>query len=887
MSYRGRHRRCSLVAVEGSKKRTRFVGEAAAATLPRPRSTIDDQSMRRGVGAATTTSSSKAPSAADGDDGVGSGGGAPDEKVPAPAAPLPVPPPPACPPPPPPPTPSPLRHYEIALSKLLLLLLHPLPRLVPDEEEAPRAPTTRTTTTGTESAAAAAAAAAPSSSSSSSLPCCVVDAPSLLPPPPPPETPPRVVYHSLPSFAAGRRRRRRTGSRRESNYVEQQQQPQQQRQRQQEEKDQDPRAPTNKAGPCLLPRTIPELSSSSSSRDEARGVGGGHGPAPEEGQIVDPTRAAAKEDQVRSVLHCLDYVLRRSHSNNDGSGSSSSSNSSSSSSSSSSNHRNNDRNNTSDAAPRQRGGKGRRITLVDMGGGSGHLAIPATLRHPTHRVVVVDLNRRSIDLMKVKAAAAAASAAASRRAAAVVDGDDEDAANQQRQRLDDDDRFLASHPWLPLETTEIPNLYALCGSIEQFLLGADDEEEERALKFEVGLALHVCGQSTDVAIRACTQQQAALVAAPCCVGKMSTARHNPYVWQATNSNTSAIQYPQSKLYKELLLRDSPNNKDSNDNGNDSSADEHSMSMWWNALASAADDSTRHGEATARRWGRAPAPPPAGSEDEGDATDRGDPPWSSNPTPETDLPPPIRAGSSDMNHRRRSCCRAAKILVEWDRCLFLRERGYETLLTRMVPLSASPKHDIIVAIPPSWTKTTTQRTSSGGSSGGGVDGMLDNTDDERSDEPSLVVDPDAVKDLARTREYLRAATSGCGRCIQGVADLSQAPKRSPVGGDDDDDEISNGAWSRGEVAEVRHLLVTYFALSDARDSAAEVAAHGRQQDGDVYYFPTGTGRGRRKLVHYVAGTLGLEHWSHGKKQGTGKTVAVALPGTRRRLQSSIS
>jgi Methyltransferase domain len=692
------------------------------------------------------------------------------------------------------------------------------------------------------------------------LPCCVVDAPSLLPPPQPPETP-RVVYHALPSFAAERRRRRRTGSRRESNSAEQQQPPQQQRE--QEEKG-DPRAATNKnaADPFLLPRKLPEASSSSSSsssRDEARG------PAPEEGQIVDPARAANKEDQVRSVLQCLEYVLRRSHNNNnDGSSSGSSGNHSSSSSSSSTHH-------NSDAAarpPRRRG------TIVDMGGGSGHLAIPAALRHPTHRVVVVDLNRRSIDLMKVKAAAAASP----RRASAVVDGDDEDAANQRRQRLDDernggdDDSFLEGHSSLPLETTAIPNLHALCGSIEEFLLCA----EARRLTFEVGVALHLCGQSTDVAIRACCQQRAALVAAPCCVGKISTARHNPYVWQATHSNTSTIQYPQSKLYKELL-RNSSNNKV---NGKDSSADEHSTSLWWNALASAADDSTRHGEAKARRRGLAPA----GGEEEEGATDPDDPTPSSNPPPETDRSPPIQPShnsSSDMNHRR-SCCRASKILVEWDRCLFLREQGYETLLTRMVPLSASPKHDIIVAIPPSWKAI---KSKSSGISSGSVDGTGDNTDDERSDEPSLVVDHDAVKDLARTREYLRAATSGCGRCIQGVADLSHAPKSGlAIGGDD---EMSNGTWSKGEVAEVRHLLVSYFALRDARDSAAEVAAKGRQQDGDVYYFPTGTGRGRRKLVHYVASTLGLEHWSHGKKQGTGKTVAVALPGTRRRLQSNIS
>ena len=182
--------------------------------------------------------------------------------------------------------------------------------------------------------------------------------------------------------------------------------------------------------------------------------------------------------------------------------------------------------------------------MVDMGGGSGHLAIPAALLHPAHRIVVIDLNRRSIDLLKVKAARAVGALVEEEgcrrheQQQQQHEVENEEGANDLKSGDDGDDDFVASHPALPLEPTAIPNLYALCGSIEQFLLGPNECE---GLAFHVGLALHLCGQSTDVAIRACLRQRAALVAAPCCVGKISTAKRNPYVWQATRSNASSAR----------------------------------------------------------------------------------------------------------------------------------------------------------------------------------------------------------------------------------------------------------------------------------------------------------------------------------------------------------
>jgi hypothetical protein len=198
------------------------------------------------------------------------------------------------------------------------------------------------------------------------------------------------------------------------------------------------------------------------------------------------------------------------------------------------------------------------------------------------------------------------------------------------------------------------------------------------------------------------------------------------------------------------------------------------------------------------------------------------------------------------------------------------------------------------------------------------------DTERDDliaATASAVDHEATEDLEWTRRYLREALGGGlfggpaeqqmqeptpqapgerGSGTAVVGDAVEAEAATSGAGHRNDPCYSN--WTREDELEIESVLVSRFRLGGARlDGGSPGASETfvtlgspdgggcRPQEVDpadaggcrVYYFPTGMGRVRRKLVHHVAGNLGLEHWPHGKRQG-GKTVAVAIPGTRRRL-----
>jgi len=85
----------------------------------------------------------------------------------------------------------------------------------------------------------------------------------------------------------------------------------------------------------------------------------------------------------------------------------------------------------------------------------------------------------------------------------------------------------------------------------------------------MGVALHLCGEATDVALRLCGTLGANCVFCPCCVGKLSNNKRNPYIWQATGQNVPTVSYPQSRTFQRIL------------EGERRQCD-------WNALAKAAD-----------------------------------------------------------------------------------------------------------------------------------------------------------------------------------------------------------------------------------------------------------------------------------------------------------
>jgi len=208
------------------------------------------------------------------------------------------------------------------------------------------------------------------------------------------------------------------------------------------------------------------------------------------GQLAKPQRALRKEQQLQSLLRCICRLV-----------------------------------------PSREELAGNSFTIVDFGGGSGHLGIPLALMLPQCRVVVVDLNKHSLDLMHKKSAT-------------VVDQilkDDSFSSFRDSisntEMIFDDPNFSCCGKDGVLE-----NLFSFFGAVEQYKGPID-----------MALALHLCGEATDVALRKAAMAKAnAIVAAPCCVGKLSRQVSNPDIYHATGSNAPTVSYPQSPIFCQLV-----------------------------------------------------------------------------------------------------------------------------------------------------------------------------------------------------------------------------------------------------------------------------------------------------------------------------------------------
>lgn len=230
------------------------------------------------------------------------------------------------------------------------------------------------------------------------------------------------------------------------------------------------------------------------------------------GQIKDKQRAQRKEDQLRCILRCI-LFLENTHK-----GATTTTTAPAAA------------DNTSDDEPR---------TIVDFGGRTGHLAIPLALLKPHHTVIVVDLDETALNLLHSKV-------------------QENDVPHQQQRRRQQQQQHTPPNvnDERIRQCDKIPNLYTFSGPLQEF----DG-------RFDIGVALHLCGELTDVALLKCGLVGArGLVFAPCCVGKLNQIKRNPHVYQSTGSNARIVQYPQSRLLKCHIT-------DDND---------------WNALAQAAD-----------------------------------------------------------------------------------------------------------------------------------------------------------------------------------------------------------------------------------------------------------------------------------------------------------
>ena len=141
-------------------------------------------------------------------------------------------------------------------------------------------------------------------------------------------------------------------------------------------------------------------------------------------------------------------------------------------------------------------GEERPLTVVDFGAGSGALALPLAARFPDARFVAVEMKRRSADLLLLRAKSAG-----------------------------------------------LENVRTRVCMIETF-----DEP------FDVGIALHACGNATDHALLRCVERGAAFAVSPCCVGKLkfSLAGGNSFCeknsdWTTKGKGTESPSSEDTKL----------------------------------------------------------------------------------------------------------------------------------------------------------------------------------------------------------------------------------------------------------------------------------------------------------------------------------------------------
>jgi Methyltransferase domain len=473
-----------------------------------------------------------------------------------------------------------------------------------------------------------------------------------------------------------------------------------------------------------------------------------HGNLP--GQLSNKQRAMRKEAQVVSMMQCIFSIL----------------------------------NNTTTTSP----GAAVKKTIVDFGGGSGHLAIPLAILLPHCKIVVVDLKQKSLDFLHEKA----------RSCVKQLQTSDEDHANSDLSSEDNNSTPSIVH------ATAISNLFTFFGDIESF-----------PDPFHIGVALHVCGEATDVVLRKCAANKSHVVIASCCIGKLSQQAKDPYIYQATCQNDRTIQYPQSKPFQHCL----PTSQD------------------WNALASAADYN-HHDEK-------------------------------------------LVDDDSWKDDRRNATRRTAKGLLELDRQLYLEQVwGYQTALTRMHPVTASPKHDIVMGYYlhdpeienkshlPSWC-------------------TVKNTN-KNDDEPRYVENPA----IEWTKAHLlhpgaspaledKGQTNGTSRGYGPVAPEPAELLHRHQANDSSNNKKQDGVdWTWQEEQEIRTQLLLWFhelpvTLDVTRKGATLDENESNQPsacDGRIFVFPPGMGRRKRKIIHFVAQELGLAHWGIGKKHSQ-KTVSV--------------
>lgn len=206
---------------------------------------------------------------------------------------------------------------------------------------------------------------------------------------------------------------------------------------------------------------------------------------------------------------------------------------------------------------------GDRIKIVDFAGGTGHLALPLALLLPKCEIILVDLKATSLELVHEKAKDLTTSTI-------MVPESQENmetvSVNHTGKNEDDNINYDATikkkkkkkrpkptgasrdidvtcHSNTLRQCKHLTNLYTFHGSISSYAENND---------FDIGLSLHCCGEGTDLVLRACGEANAHFVVSPCCVGKLSSQKNNPYIYHATAKNEATVSYPQSSSFCQII-----------------------------------------------------------------------------------------------------------------------------------------------------------------------------------------------------------------------------------------------------------------------------------------------------------------------------------------------
>ena len=217
--------------------------------------------------------------------------------------------------------------------------------------------------------------------------------------------------------------------------------------------------------------------------------------------------------------------------------------------------------------------------------------------------------------------------------------------------------------------------------------------------FDIGVALHACGAASDIAQELCVTAGAAYVMAPCCIGKIRSSRRPGITRRAkggARSRTlSEFRRQQMSAYRAILdAADEPASKyddaeEEDEVAEDNGGEEYEDGEWKTAnhsIVAEAGEKNLPTDPSTVVYPRSVAIRSVLSAPE----------WAT------------IARAADFGHREmkeydeeQRKRRMAKSFIEADRQLFASEAGYDTLLSIMLPRTATPKNDVLVGWPRQW------------------------------------------------------------------------------------------------------------------------------------------------------------------------------------------